>query len=341
MKIQRTTLVLLGSAILLGSFVYLSEIQGASQREAAKTTKQPIFSFKEEQIQSVIINLNDKTLEFERASGQPTNWRMKKPQDVPASDASIAFLSNLLVNGKSDRSFSIQANQLPEYGLDKPSGTVIVKLNNQLTHRLILGKPDFNRSFLYAQADPASHLPQQTVLLVPTDFEYALNRPMSEWQFTQDKPASPKPTVTPGNSTPSPTPNTTKPSPTPAGSKPTATPGNSTPSPTPNTTKPSPTPAGSKPTATPGNSTPSPTPNTTKPSPTPAGSKPTATSGNSTPSPTPNTTKASPTPGSSTPSAAPNTTKQSPTSGNPKPSPTAGSPKPSPTPDTSKQSPAQ
>jgi hypothetical protein len=311
MKLQRTTLILLGTAILLGSFVYLHEIQGAPQKEAAKTTKQPIFSFKEDQIQFVSINLNEKTLEFERVTGQQTNWRMKTPQNALASNASVAFLLNF--EGKSDRSFPVQAKQLQEYGLDKPSTTVTVKLKNQQTHRLILGKPDFNRSFLYAQADPSSQMPQQKVLLVPIDFQYAVNRPMSEWQFKQETPPSPKPSPSSGSSTPSPVPNTSKPSPTPDNSKPSPTPRSSTPSPVPNTPKPSPTPESSKPSPTPENSKPSPTPRS------------------STPSPVPNTSKPSPTPRSSTPSPASNTSK---------PSPTSNSSQPSPTPETSKSSPA-
>lgn len=241
MKLQQTTLILLGTAIVLGSFVYFHEIQNATQREAPKTIKQPIFSFKDEQVQSVTINLKDQTLEFERVSGQQTNWRMKTPQETLASDASVAFLLNLLVEGKSDRTFPIQSNQLPEYGLDKPSATVTVKLKNQVIHRLILGKPDFNRSFLYAQADPASHLPQQQVLLVPMDFEYGVNRPMAEWQFKQEKPASSMPSPTSRSSTPSPVPSNTKPSPTPEKSKLSPTPSNTKPSPTPESSKPSPT----------------------------------------------------------------------------------------------------
>jgi hypothetical protein len=127
MKLQRTTLILLVTAILLGGFVYYSEIQGAQKREAAKTTKRPIFSFKEDQIQSLTIYMGEETLEFERVSGKETAWQMKTPNDVPASDASIAFLSNLLVEGKSDRSFPIKANQLQEYGLDKPTAVVKVQ----------------------------------------------------------------------------------------------------------------------------------------------------------------------------------------------------------------------
>jgi hypothetical protein len=191
MKLQRTTLILLASALLLGGFVYVSEIQRTHEQEAAKTTKQPIFSFKEDQIQSLTIDINGETLEFERVTGQKPGWRMKTPKDTPASDASVSFLLNLLVEGKSDRSFSIQTNQLPEYGLDKPLAIVKVQLKNQETHRLILGKPDFNRSFLYAQVDPPPQTPQQLkVLLVPIDFEYAVKRPMSEWQSKQENPGS-------------------------------------------------------------------------------------------------------------------------------------------------------
>jgi len=58
-----------------------------------------------------------------------------------------------------------------------------VKLKNQRTHQLILGKPDFNRNFLYAQADPAAKPAGNVdVLLVSTDFENAVNRQLSEWK---------------------------------------------------------------------------------------------------------------------------------------------------------------
>lgn len=245
MKLQRTTLVLLFTAIALGGLVYFGEIQGENKREAIKTIKQPIFAFREEQIQSLTIYMDEETLEFERVSGKTIGWQMKTPKDVPASNATISFLLNLLVQGKSDRSFPIKPSQFSDYGLNKPTAVISVKLKNQQTHQLILGKPDFNRSFLYAQADPSVNLPNSwRVLLVPIDFEYAVNRPLSEWQGKLEKPeksenptkASPTPSVSP------------KPSPSPkASSTPTPTPSpkdSSTPSPKPTVTpSASPTPA--------------------------------------------------------------------------------------------------
>jgi hypothetical protein len=288
MKLQRTTLILLASALLLGGFVYVYEIRGASEREAVKTTKEPIFTFKEDQIQSLTIYIDEKTLEFERVSGQQTNWRMKKPEDVPASDAAIAFLLNLVAEGKSDRSFPIQRNQLQEYGLDKPSATVKVQLKNQQIHWLMLGKADFNRSFLYAQANPSTQTPPLKVLLVPIDFEYAVNRPMSEWQSKPENSQTPKSSPsaetpksspTPGSPKPSPTAETPKPSPTAETPKPLPTAETPKPSPSAETPKPLPTAETPKPSPTAETPKPSPTAESLKPSPTAESPKPSSTQG--------------------------------------------------------------
>lgn len=183
MKLQRTTLILLLLALGLGGFVYFYEIQGATQRQEAKARKQKIFSFNEEQVQSFTVKNKNHTLKFELSnqSGFP-KWQMKQPSDTPASDASVSYLLNLLVSGKSDRTLSVPVAQLREYGLDRPGATVEVRLN-QKTHRLILGKPNFDRSFLYAQADPPTQATGQVdVLLVSTDFENAVNRSLPEWK---------------------------------------------------------------------------------------------------------------------------------------------------------------
>ncbi len=189
MKLQRTTLILLVSALLMGGFVYFYEVKKEPQQETAKDIKKPIFLFKQDQIQSVTIYLNQeikKILKFERVEKDVMGWQMKYPKDVPASNAAVAFLLDLVVEGKSDRSFTVPADQIKEYGLDKPQAIVKVELNNKETHRIMLGKPDFNRSLLYAQVDPWSDKSKSLqVLLVPIDFEYAVNRPISEWQQTK------------------------------------------------------------------------------------------------------------------------------------------------------------
>jgi|GEM_PF-319450 len=187
MKLQRTTLILLVSAIFLGGFVYFYEIKGAPQREAAKTTKQPIFSFEEKEIQSVTIYTDDETWKFVRLGKPELGWQMKKPKNTLANDAAISFLLNLLAKGESDRIISVSTDNLEDYGLDRPSATIEVKLKGEKVHKLALGKPDFNESFLYARADSSEEKSDElSVLLVPIDFDYAVNRPMSEWEQSEE-----------------------------------------------------------------------------------------------------------------------------------------------------------
>ncbi len=182
MKLQRTTLILIVLALGLGGFVYFYEVRGATQRQEAKAKEQQIFSFEEEQVQSFTVKTKEQTLEFER--GTPaTKWLMKAPSKTIASDASVSYLMNLVVKGKSDRAIQVPVAQLQEYGLKQPQATIEVKLKNQTTHQLILGKPDFNRNFLYAQANPAvESTGDVSVLLVSTDFENAVNRSLAEWK---------------------------------------------------------------------------------------------------------------------------------------------------------------
>ncbi|MEQ8386461.1 MAG: DUF4340 domain-containing protein [Coleofasciculus sp. A1-SPW-01] len=189
MKLQKTTWMLLILALFLGGFVYFYEIVGTPQREAAKEAEKQLFSFEEDEIQRVNIYIQEESRKFERVSEPEPGWRMTEPKDVPASDPSVAFLLNLLVEGKSDRIIpNVSPENLKEYGLDKPQAMVTVRLNNDETHEILLGKPDFNNSFLYAQVDPFSDKSQKSnVFLVPMDFEYAVNRPLSEWEQTKEE----------------------------------------------------------------------------------------------------------------------------------------------------------
>ncbi|WP_017318465.1 DUF4340 domain-containing protein [Mastigocladopsis repens] len=208
MKLQKTTLILILLALSLGSFVYFYEIKGVPQREEIKEKKQQIFSFKEDDVQTLTVKTKNQTLNVERSgkSDEP-KWLIKSPEVTPASNAVVGYLMNLLVKGKSDRIISTSANQLAEFGLEQPQATINVKLKNQKTHQLILGKPDFNRRFMYAQADPPAKFDGKIdVLLVSTDFENAVNRELLEWKQLQPiddnvKKATPNPAQpTPANS---------------------------------------------------------------------------------------------------------------------------------------------
>lgn len=225
MKFQRTSVLLVAAALLLGGIVYYSESSNQPQPEESKTESQPLFNFKEADVQAFTVKTPKQTVSFEKtgqtvASAKQSLWNMTAPEKTQASDGAVAFLLNLMATGKSDRTLTIPAARKAEFGLDQPSATIDVKLANQQTHQLVLGKPIFNRSFLYALADPASNPKQDlSILLVPIDFQNAVDRPLEEWKKEKPKPkdskvnpspspnasVSPSPSVSPAVS-PSPSP---------------------------------------------------------------------------------------------------------------------------------------
>ncbi|WP_427158127.1 DUF4340 domain-containing protein [Aliinostoc sp. HNIBRCY26] len=203
MKLPKTTLILVVLALGLGGFVYFYEIQGATQRQEAKENQQKIFSFAEDDVQALTVKTAKLTLNLERNTQPNPKWLLKSPVSEPANDAIVSYLMDLLVKGKSDRTVPTPPNQLGEFGLDKPQATIDIKLKNQKNHQIILGKSNFNRSFIYAQVDPTTpNNGNINVLLVSTDFENAVNRELSEWKQPQTPvqlqptPNTPQPTPT-------------------------------------------------------------------------------------------------------------------------------------------------
>ncbi len=209
MKLQRTTLILILLALGLGGFVYFFEIRGETQRQESQANKLSIFDFAADDVRSLNINANNLNIIIERStSPNPPKWLLKSPISSPASDASVSFLMDLLIKGTSDRIISVSSNQLNEFGLNPPVATIEVQLKNQKTHRLILGKSNFNDRFLYAQTN-SSHKPdgKTEVLLVSKEFVNAVSRELSEWQEKTDN----QPNNQLQNSTPLPLPTFTPP----------------------------------------------------------------------------------------------------------------------------------
>jgi Domain of unknown function (DUF4340) len=198
MKLQRTTLVLLLLAIGFGGLVYFYETKSASQSQEAQQKQQQLFAFTKEDIQSLTIKKGDTTIQLERnSSSQLPKWFLKSPTSSPASDPSVSYLTDLLIQDKINRSIPLANSQLSEFGLEPPLATIEIKLKNQKTYLLKLGKLDFSGNFLYAQAIPSQQADAKTnILLVSKDFTNAINRDLSEWQETTSNPL-PSPTFEP------------------------------------------------------------------------------------------------------------------------------------------------
>ncbi|NEQ29174.1 MAG: DUF4340 domain-containing protein, partial [Microcoleus sp. SIO2G3] len=172
MKLHPMTWTLVAIAALLGGFVYFSEVRGSSQTEEAETQSASLFGFEEKQVQRFRVKTRLHNLLFERDSAG--KWQMLEPDKTPASDASVAYLLNLLATQQRDRVITVQPEEAKDYELDQPIATIFVTLDNGQAHKLVIGGYDFDRSNLYAQADPATTGDLQVVTVSP-DFDNAVN----------------------------------------------------------------------------------------------------------------------------------------------------------------------
>ncbi|MBO0350532.1 DUF4340 domain-containing protein [Phormidium pseudopriestleyi FRX01] len=110
------------------------------------------------------------------------------PATYPANEAYVAFLLNELVRGKSDRLLSATPQQIRDYGLENPQATIDITLRTGETYQLVVGNRDFTGSNLYAQVDPRrGTLTAQPVLLLSTNLENAVDRPLEEWIQTPEE----------------------------------------------------------------------------------------------------------------------------------------------------------
>ncbi len=184
MKIKRTTLILMLTALVLGGFVYLYEIRGKQQQTETQEKQKQVFNFDSEQIQTITIKQESETLTLKiNKEAEEKAWNITAPVEKKADLQTVEFLLYELTNLKSDRSISTSISRLSEYGLEKPEITLEVQLKDGKNIRLFLGQPDFNGNFIYSQLEPEGEPPEEvSVLLLSVNFKNVLTKPVSEWE---------------------------------------------------------------------------------------------------------------------------------------------------------------
>ncbi len=206
-KRQRTPIVLLALAAGLAGGVYWLESRKAQTGVTGPvvipsgSSSLPIVKASEAEFEAIAVKTLVQTIVLDKSPAKPGvpqgEWMLRSPKpESPASEASVAYLTSLLV-GKSEPVLTISGSRKAEFGLDQPLATIEMRLPNQEMQMLVLGKLNFNRTGLYAvlnpPADPNASFP---VMLVSPSFESAVSRSIAEWRKTPIKP-SPKPSGKP------------------------------------------------------------------------------------------------------------------------------------------------
>jgi hypothetical protein len=199
MKLQRSTVVLVGIALLLGAGVMVTEAQRSQsppETNLTQSTGDPIFGFAESDVASLVVERNGETLAFER--DDQNAWQMVQPEQTPAEEAAVAFLLSRLTSDAPVQELTVTPEQQAEFGFDSPSGRAVITLADGTTHTVVLGDRDFSGTGLYALIDQEQvPLPENAgevpMYVVSIDVANGVERPLEEWKMATEPP----PTATP------------------------------------------------------------------------------------------------------------------------------------------------
>ncbi len=189
MKLQRSTVVLVATALLLGGVVLLTQSRqsapGGSTAEQSDSEASPVYEFAEADVVVLQIETSGQTVAFEKDNED--FWQMVEPDEQPAEEAAIAFLLSRLVTDGLVQTTTIDATEQADFGFDDPFATVTLTVGDGTTHTLILGDADFSGENYYALIDPEAFplledMGDVDVAIVTQNIINGVDRPLDEWQ---------------------------------------------------------------------------------------------------------------------------------------------------------------
>lgn len=193
MKLERSTIILVAIALLLGGTVLVTQSQRSGPNTSTTTSvdseTSPVFPFEEADVVGLSIETSRNTVAFER--DEEGFWQMVQPEAYPAEEAAIAFLLSRLTTDGLVQTTTIDAANQAEFGLDQPFATVELTLEDGTNHQFILGDADFSGQNYYALIDPdVIPLPEDAgeveVAIVTENILNGVDRPLDEWQAVVD-----------------------------------------------------------------------------------------------------------------------------------------------------------
>jgi hypothetical protein len=184
MKLKANTWLLITLAFLSVALIYVYEVYYQKPIVSEQTASRQLFNLSEKEIIKINIDQANNHLEFIKNTERPNPWQAIKPESFTANEATITFLLNLFANSQPKREFTISANHLGDYGLARSFARIEIELQDGRKQAIILGNTsDLNRDLIYATIKPQLAPEELEIFLVSKNWQYAIDRPLSEWKL--------------------------------------------------------------------------------------------------------------------------------------------------------------
>ncbi len=170
---MRNTLILLLLALALGAWVYFYEIKGGEKRAGEKAIEEKIFDLEVDSIQTVRINNVFDDFEFRKTT---SGWQMTKPLETAADKNNLEQLLNSLRAAKKERSFTVAADNLRDFGLAETALRLQLETAGGTIRNLLIGDKASIGSSVYLSTGDTM------VAMVEQSLKTAARKSLFEWR---------------------------------------------------------------------------------------------------------------------------------------------------------------
>ncbi len=130
----RTTLLLALVLAGLGTYLYFVELP----QEAAQTEAKSLLRFDKDKVSKIELAYPDRRITLAKSAGE---WKIAEPIEAEADPTAVSNLINALASAEVTQSYDNPGADLAPYGLDKPSATVSLTLeDNSRLPQIKIGK---------------------------------------------------------------------------------------------------------------------------------------------------------------------------------------------------------
>ena len=147
MKFKGTTSLFI-LLIVLGAWVYLTDVRGRRDREQVAEDAKKALPIDDEEISEISIIYPDHTITGIRVDG---GWEITSPADVEADSGEWDLLASNVPRIEREETVLSQGTELEEYGLSSPALRVAVKMSDGRTHEILFGNENPRKIYNYAK----------------------------------------------------------------------------------------------------------------------------------------------------------------------------------------------
>ncbi|MCL5959054.1 MAG: DUF4340 domain-containing protein [Chloroflexi bacterium] len=140
----KLTLGLLGVLLVIGAYVYLSEVQPGEKK---KDTPTQVLSIKAGDVTSITVSYQDKTTELKKDGSY---WKLSKPEEAETQNGVVDGLLARIAPLNASRSLAGTDEPLASYGLENPQLEATLVSTDNKTAILQVGDdtPDGSSSYV-------------------------------------------------------------------------------------------------------------------------------------------------------------------------------------------------